>query len=116
MSREFKPHPYQHDIIDWIATHRRCAVWASMGSGKTVSALTALEGLALVEDVLVEMRRAEIADIPLIVGGIIPPEDAARLKALGVAAVYTPKDFDLTGIMADLVRVTERSSNQVAPA
>jgi len=51
MSREFKPHPYQHDIIDWIATHRRCAVWASMGSGKTVSALTALEGLALVEDV-----------------------------------------------------------------
>ncbi len=90
----------------------------ALEEGVHLIGLSILSGshVALVEDVLVEMRRAEIADIPLIVGGIIPPEDAARLKALGVAAVYTPKDFDLTGIMADLVRVAERSSNQVAPA
>ena len=35
-AQEFKPHPYQEDIINWIATHKRCAVWASMGSGKSV--------------------------------------------------------------------------------
>ena len=90
----------------------------ALEEGVHLIGLSILSGshVALVEDVLVEMRKAEIADIPLIVGGIIPPEDAARLKALGVAAVYTPKDFDLTGIMADLVRVAERCSNQVAPA
>jgi len=88
----------------------------ALEEGVHLIGLSILSGshVALVEDVLVEMRRAEIADIPLIVGGIIPPDDAARLKALGVAAVYTPKDFDLTGIMADLVRVTERASNRIA--
>ena len=88
----------------------------ALEEGVHLIGLSILSGshVALVEDVLVEMRKAEIADIPLIVGGIIPPEDASRLKALGVAAVYTPKDFDLTGIMADLVRVAERFSNHVA--
>ena len=88
----------------------------ALEEGVHLIGLSILSGshVALVEDVLIEMRKAEIADIPLIVGGIIPPEDAARLKALGVAAVYTPKDFDLTGIMADLVRVAERSSNSVS--
>ena len=87
----------------------------ALEEGVHLIGLSILSGshVALVEDVLVEMRKAEIADIPLIVGGIIPPEDATRLKALG-AAVYTPKDFDLTGIMADLVRVAERASNHIA--
>ena len=39
----------------------------------------------------------------MVVGGIIPPEDAARLKAAGVSRVYTPKDYQLTDIMADIV-------------
>ena len=47
----FKPHAYQADIIDFICENRRCGVWASMGSGKTVSTLTALEALSVVEDV-----------------------------------------------------------------
>ena len=42
---------------------------------------------------------------PVIVGGIIPPEDAKVLKGFGVAAVYTPKDFQLNDIMADIVRL-----------
>jgi len=66
--------------------------------------------MALVSDVLETMKAQGIGDIPLIVGGIIPPEDAARLTAMGVAAVYTPKDFDLTGIIADMVRVVEAAS------
>jgi (2R)-ethylmalonyl-CoA mutase len=41
------------------------------------------------------------------VGGIIPPEDEVKLKSFGVAAVYTPKDFQLNDIMADIVRLVE---------
>ena len=48
-------------------------------------------------------------DVPVVVGGIIPDADVEPLKAAGVAAVYTPKDFDLTQIMGDIVRlVAER--------
>ena len=84
---------------------------AALEEGVHLIGLSILSGshLALVEDVLVAMRAQGMGDIPLIVGGIIPPEDASRLTAMGVSAVYTPKDFDLTGIMADLVRVAERA-------
>jgi (2R)-ethylmalonyl-CoA mutase len=89
---------------------------AALEESVHVVGLSILSGshLALVEDVLKGMRTAGIADVPVIVGGIIPPEDEARLKAMGVAAVYTPKDFDLTGIMADVVKVAERSALQAA--
>ncbi|MFT6490010.1 MAG: (2R)-ethylmalonyl-CoA mutase, partial [Parvibaculaceae bacterium] len=48
----------------------------------------------LVEDVMVRMREAGLSHIPVIVGGIIPPEDEATLEKAGVSAIYTPKDFD----------------------
>lgn len=51
MSRLFKPHDYQEEVIDFICRTKRGAVWASMGSGKTVSTLTALDRLSVVEDV-----------------------------------------------------------------
>lgn len=51
MSRPFTPHPYQNDIIEFIHDNDRCAVFAAMGTGKTVSTLTALDRLALVEQV-----------------------------------------------------------------
>ncbi|MDB5649603.1 MAG: Methylmalonyl-CoA mutase, partial [Hyphomicrobiales bacterium] len=60
----------------------------------------------LVRDVIARMK-AEGLDIPLVVGGIIPPDDEARLRAEGVAAVYTPKDFELNTIMADIVRIVD---------
>ena len=47
----FKPHDYQHDIIDFIQKNKRCGVWAAMGTGKTVSTLTALDHLSQVEEV-----------------------------------------------------------------
>ena len=50
MRTEFIPRPYQHLIIDHIIDTPRCAVWAGMGTGKTVATLTALDGLQLVED------------------------------------------------------------------
>lgn len=51
MTRTFKPHAYQEEVIDFICQTKRCAVWAPMGGGKTVSTLTALERLSVVEDV-----------------------------------------------------------------
>ncbi len=57
----------------------------------------------LVTDVLAELEEAGLGQLPLIVGGIIPEDDAIKLKAAGVRHVYTPRDFDLTRIMAEIV-------------
>jgi (2R)-ethylmalonyl-CoA mutase len=46
-----------------------------------------------------------MTDTPVIVGGIVPPEDEADLKALGVSRIYTPKDFDLNAIMGDMLEI-----------
>jgi (2R)-ethylmalonyl-CoA mutase len=59
--------------------------------------------MELVPDVLARMREQGLDDVPVIVGGIIPGSDARRLKELGVAAVFTPKDFSLTEVMAGIV-------------
>jgi (2R)-ethylmalonyl-CoA mutase len=56
---------------------------------------------------LVERLRSEGVDAPVIVGGIIPEDDRPRLIAAGVAAVYTPKDFELATIMSDITDLTE---------
>jgi (2R)-ethylmalonyl-CoA mutase len=53
------------------------------------------------------MREAGLDDVPVVVGGIIPPQDAQALQQAGVAAVYTPKDFELNRIMADIVRIVD---------
>lgn len=68
----------------------------------------------LVPDVLERLRRAGAADIPVIVGGIIPNGDAERLRAAGVAAVFTPKDFDITGIIGRIVDEI-RKANKLDP-
>jgi (2R)-ethylmalonyl-CoA mutase len=56
---------------------------------------------------IVDRLRAEGLDIPVVVGGIIPPEDAEILAGKGVARVYTPKDFEMAKIMEDLVALVE---------
>ncbi|MBS0534221.1 MAG: protein meaA [Proteobacteria bacterium] len=77
-----------------------------------VVGLSILSGshLPLVKDVVGRMKQAGL-DVPVVAGGIIPPEDAAELEKAGVAAVYTPKDFELNRIMGDLVRIVERKNN-----
>jgi (2R)-ethylmalonyl-CoA mutase len=74
-----------------------------------VVGLSILSGshIALVRDVVAGMRTAGLADVPVVVGGIIPPDDAQALQQAGVAAVYTPKDFQLNRIMADVLRIVE---------
>lgn len=59
--------------------------------------------MELVPDVLDQMREAGLHDVPVIVGGIIPDRDARALRELGVAAVFTPKDFSLTQAMGGIV-------------
>ena len=61
--------------------------------------------MELVESVLQELRLRDLATVPVIAGGIIPQEDAAKLLTQGVRAIYTPKDFNLNTIMADMVDV-----------
>ncbi len=80
-------------------------VQAARDEGAHVIGLSILSGshIPLVTEVMERLRAAGLADVPVIVGGIIPEEDAARLRAAGVAAVYTPKDFDLNRIMGDIV-------------
>ena len=63
--------------------------------------------MELVPDVLEGLKAQGAGDIPVIVGGIIPESDAARLKEMGVAEVFTPKDFGLNDIMGrflDIIR------------
>jgi (2R)-ethylmalonyl-CoA mutase len=78
--------------------------------GAHVLGLSILSGshVPLVSDVVARMKNAGL-DVPVVVGGIIPPEDAQALQQAGVAAVYTPKDFDLNRIMADIVRIVDRT-------
>ena len=74
-----------------------------------VVGLSILSGshIPLAEDLMRRMHAAGLSDIPVIIGGIIPDEDATRLKALGVARVYTPKDFELNTIMMDIVTLAD---------
>ena len=76
-----------------------------------VVGLSILSGshMPLIVEVLDRMRSAGLGDVPLVVGGIIPEDDAARLRALGVAAVYTPKDFELNRIMMDIVDLVDQT-------
>jgi (2R)-ethylmalonyl-CoA mutase len=78
-----------------------------------VVGLSILSGshLPLVRDVMARMKEAGVVDVPVVVGGIIPKEDASALKEAGVAEVYTPKDFALNRIMADVVRIVESSTD-----
>ena len=74
-----------------------------------VVGLSILSGshIPLVEDLMTRMKEAGLGDIPVIVGGIIPEDDARRLREMGVARVYTPKDFELNTIMMDIVTLAD---------
>ena len=77
-----------------------------------VVGLSILSGshIPLVEDLMAQMRAAGLGHVPVIVGGIIPDDDAERLRAMGVARVYTPKDFELNTIMQDIVTLADRDA------
>jgi (2R)-ethylmalonyl-CoA mutase len=89
---------------------------AALEEGVHVVGLSILSGshVALVTDVMDRMRAAGMGDIPVVVGGIIPPEDERTLKAAGAAAVYTPKDYQISEIMNDIVDLVDRAQDKAA--
>jgi ethylmalonyl-CoA mutase len=91
-------------------------VGAALEEGVHVVGLSILSGshVALVGEVQERMTQVGLGRVPLVAGGIIPPEDEAALKAAGIAAVYTPKDYDLTAILADIVDIVDRATQEAA--
>ncbi len=89
---------------------------AALEEGVHVVGLSILSGshLALVSDVMDRMRADGLDNVPVVVGGIIPDEDKQALLGMGAAAVYTPKDFQLTDIMADVVQIVDRMGDRAA--
>jgi (2R)-ethylmalonyl-CoA mutase len=87
-------------------------VAAAVQEGVHVVGLSVLSGshLQVVPAVVRGLQEAGAADIPVIVGGIIPPDDEKFLLANGVAAVFTPKNYELTVIMGDIVDVVRRNN------
>ena len=75
-----------------------------------VIGLSILSGshIPLIESFMLKLQAAGLGHIPVIAGGIIPDEDALRLQKMGVARVYTPKDFRLNRIMEDIVTLVDR--------
>ena len=80
---------------------------AALEEGVHVVGLSILSGshVPLVSEVLRGLKAQGLGHVPVVVGGIIPPEDEAQLKRLGVARIYTPKDYDLTAIITDIVEL-----------
>ncbi|MEM9431940.1 MAG: methylmalonyl-CoA mutase family protein [Pseudomonadota bacterium] len=81
-------------LIDAVLRERPHVIGLSILSGSH---------LALAETFLSALREAGVSDVPVLLGGIIPEADAPCLRALGIAKVYTPKDFDLTQIVRDVI-------------
>jgi (2R)-ethylmalonyl-CoA mutase len=91
---------------------------SALQEGVHVVGLSILSGShrELIPSVIEALRDAGVGDVPVIVGGIIPVADEAPLKDAGVAAVYTPKDFDITRIMRDVVALVAERNGIAATA
>ncbi|MCY4336298.1 MAG: protein meaA [Litoreibacter sp.] len=86
------------EIVEAAKNDRAHVVGLSILSGSHIE---------LIKDLMAKMNTAGLGHIPVVVGGIIPDEDANRLRAMGVSKVYTPKDFELNRIMDDLVTLVD---------
>ena len=85
---------------------------AAQEEGVHLIGLSVLSGshLELVEDICLALEQVGLPDLPIVIGGIIPDEDAAALKARGIKAVFTPKDIDMNAIMARMVVVIREAN------
>jgi len=63
--------------------------------------------IPLAREVMAKLKDAGLSDVKVVAGGIIPPEDEAALKSAGIAAVFSPKDYDLNAIMHEIVELAE---------
>jgi (2R)-ethylmalonyl-CoA mutase len=97
-------------VYEGIRVSPEQIVASALEEGVHLIGLSILSGshLALVPDIVQRLREAGLGDVPVVAGGIIPEVDAERLRREGVAAVYTPKDFELDNIMSDLIDLVDR--------
>ena len=91
---------HQEEIVDEASKQDAHVIGLSILSGSH---------LPLVEDVIERLKAKKMSHIPVIVGGIIPDEDAEKLIKMGVSKVYTPKNFELNTIMMDIVGLVNPS-------
>ena len=91
-------------------------VEAAISEGVHVIGLSILSGshVPLVRDVMNKMREKGLDHVPVVVGGIIPADDEAILKQLGIAAIYRPKDYEITGIIGDVVALVDKRTDEQA--
>lgn len=96
-------------VYEGIRLTPKQIVEAALEEGVHVVGLSILSGshASLVPEVVEGLAKAGLGSVPVVVGGIIPEPDAQKLLSAGVARVYTPKDFELNRIMADLVELVE---------
>ena len=101
-------------VYDGIRLTADAIAAAARDKNVHVVGLSILSGshLPLVHEVMARLKENGAAAVPVVVGGIIPPQDARALKAAGIAEVYTPKDFALNRIMSDLVRIVEGAADR----
>ena len=101
-------------VYDGIRLTADAIATAARDKNVHVVGLSILSGshLPLVHEVIARLKDNGAAGVPVVVGGIIPPHDARALKDAGVVEVYTPKDFALNRIMADLVRIVEVAADR----
>jgi (2R)-ethylmalonyl-CoA mutase len=103
-------------VYQGIRLTPREIVAAAVQEDVHVVGLSILSGshLSLVPEVVQGLRHADMSDVPVVVGGIIPDADAAALRDMGVAAVFTPKDYDATVVMGRVLD-TIRAAHGLAP-
>ena len=91
-------------------------ITAARDSAVHVIGLSILSGshMPLMQELMAKLQAAELNHIPVIVGGIIPDEDAQKLRAMGIARIYTPKDFELNRIMFDIVALADPGAGDIA--
>jgi (2R)-ethylmalonyl-CoA mutase len=89
---------------------------AALEEGVHLIGLSVLSGshVEMVEDVFNQLDQVGLKGLPVVIGGIIPESDAKLLKERGIAAVYTPKDIDMNGIMVDILNLI-RKANDLKP-
>jgi ethylmalonyl-CoA mutase len=85
---------------------------AAQEEGVHLIGLSVLSGshLELVEDIHAELNKIGVTGVPIVIGGIIPEDDAQHLREQGVKAVFTPKDVDMNAIMTDMVNIIRRAN------
>ena len=86
------------ELVDTVKTSKAHVIGLSILSGSHIP---------LVQDMMTLLAEEGLTNIPVVVGGIIPEEDKSKLLQMGIAKVYTPKDFEMNTIMMDIVNLAE---------